>query len=125
MEKAKKDEASEKKEAAPQATRLMLFIPQNIKLLREETISVKALTDDGMVDTARDDLVELSLNRESQVHFKNGEKSIRVQLTKGEAEAQIMTGTAMETVIFRATWISGKSPLQSLVTNILVGGLLI
>jgi hypothetical protein len=103
----------------------MLFIPQNIKLLREETISVKALTDEGIVDTARDDLVELSLNKESQIRFKNGEKTIKVQLNKGEAEAQIMTGTAMETVIFRATWISGKSPLQSLVTNILVGGLLI
>ena len=125
MEESKQGEASEKKETVPQATRLMLFIPQNIKLLREETISVKALTDEGTVDTARDDLVELSLNIESQVHFKNGEKSIRVQLTKGEAEAQIKTGTAMETVIFRATWISGKSPLQSLVTNILIGGLLI
>jgi hypothetical protein len=120
-----KERGDEKKETAPQATKLMLFIPQNIKLLREETISVKALTDEGIVDTARDDLVELSLNKESQIRFKNGEKTIKVQLNKGEAEAQIMTGTAMETVIFRATWISGKSPLQSLVTNILVGGLLI
>jgi len=125
LEESRKSEGSEKKETAPQATKLMLFIPQNIKLLREETISVKALTDDGMVDTTRDDLVELSINKESQVHFKNGEKAIKVQLIKGEAEAQIMTGTAMETVIFRANWISGKSPLQSLVTNILVGGLLI
>lgn len=125
MEESRKSEGSEKKETAPQATKLMLFIPQNIKLLREETISVKALTDDGMVDTTRDDLVELSINKESQVHFKNGEKTIKVQLIKGEAEAQIMTGTAMGTVIFRANWISGKSPLQPLVTNILVGGLLI
>lgn len=120
-----KESGDEKKEAAPQATRLMLFIPQNIKLLREETISVKALTDEGTIDSARDDLVELSINKESQIQFKNGEKTIKVQLNKGEAEAQIMTGTAMGTVIFRATWISGKSPLQSLVTNILVGGLLI
>jgi len=120
-----KESGDEKKETAPQATRLMLFIPQNIKLLREETISVKALTDEGTIDSARDDLVELSINKESQIQFKNGEKTIKVQLNKGEAEAQIMTGTAMETVIFRATWISGKSPLQSLVTNILVGGLLI
>ncbi|MEM3003804.1 MAG: hypothetical protein QXO25_00100 [Candidatus Bathyarchaeia archaeon] len=125
MEESKRDESSEKKEAAPQATRLVLFIPQSMKLLREESISVKALTDDGVVDTARDDLVELSINKESQTRFKNGEKTVKVQLNKGEAEVQIMTGTAMETVIFRATWISGKSPLQSMVTNILVGGLLI
>ncbi|MBS7622126.1 hypothetical protein KEJ39_00405 [Candidatus Bathyarchaeota archaeon] len=125
MEESKRDEASVEKEAAPQATRLMLFIPQSMKLLREETISVKALTDDGIVDTARDDLVELSINKESQTCFKNGEKAVKVQLNKGEADAQIMTGSVMETVIFRATWISGKSPLQSIVTNILVGGLLI
>jgi hypothetical protein len=125
LEESKRDEASKKKEATPQATRLMLFFPQSIKLLREETISVKALTEDGIVDTARDDLVELSINKESQTRFKNGEKSVKLQLNKGEADVQIMTGTVMETVIFRATWISGKSPLQSVVTNVLVGGLLI
>jgi len=114
-----------KASAAPQANRLMLFFAENMKLLQEAPIIIRALTDEGTVDPTRDDVVEVSINQESRTAFKNGEKTLRIQLTNGEVSADIKTGTAMETVIFRASWISGKSPLQNVLTNILVGGLLI
>jgi len=118
---SEKKENSEKK-AAPQATRLVIFFPPSMKLLREEKINIKALTDDGIVDTTRNDQVELSINPESRVYFKNGEKTLKIQLIKGEADVEILTGDRMEVATFKATWISGKSPLLLYLTNMFIGG---
>jgi len=122
LEESKKSGASEKKETAPQAKRLMIFFPPSMKPRREEKINVKALTDDNLVDTTRDDQVELSINPECRVYFKNGEKTLKIQLVKGEADVEILTGDRMEVATFKATWISGKSPLQLFLTNMFIGG---
>lgn len=123
-ETSEKKETPEKKEAEPQATRLMMFFPP-MTLRIEGKISVKAMTDEDIIDTTRDDLVELSINPESKTHFKNGEKTVKLQLTKGEADVEISTGDRVETAVFRATWISGKSQLQSLMVVMPVGGVVI
>jgi len=114
-----KREPTEKKQ--PVATRLVIFLP-GIGRSTEKTIRVAAVTYEGKIDTTRDDTVELSINNECLMHFTDSSKNVQLKLINGEANATVISGQSLEVTIFKARWISGKTPLQSTqVTQVGIG----
>ncbi len=105
-----KSEPDQKKEL--EATRLVIFLP-GIERSTEKTIRVAAVTDGGQIATSRDDVVELSINNESRIHFKDSSKNVKLTLVNGEANATVMSDQLPGFSMFKAKWISGKTPLQS------------
>ena len=100
-------------EKRQEATRLVIFLPPK-KGISEATITVKAITDDGNIDTTRDDVIELSLNQESGTRFTDSSKTLRLTLVNGEVKANVLTKNFNEVVVINANWISGRTPLQSM-----------
>jgi hypothetical protein len=109
-----KSEPDENKE--PETTRLVIFLP-GIGRSTEKTIRVAAVTDEGQIETSRDDAVELSINIESRMHFKDASKNVKLTLVNGEANATVISDQLPGFSIFKAKWISGKTPLQSTQVN--------
>ncbi|MCX6659573.1 MAG: hypothetical protein NTX81_04245 [Candidatus Bathyarchaeota archaeon] len=105
----KKIEPPEKKQ--PEATRLVIFLP-GIDRSTEKTLRVAAVTDEGKVDTTRDDIVELSIGQDCRLRFKDSSKKVELKLLNGEANANLLSNQLPEASIFKARWISGRTPLQ-------------
>jgi hypothetical protein len=105
----KKIEPPEKKQ--PEATRLVIFLPGMDRSI-EKTLRVAAVTDEGKVDTTRDDIVELSIGQDCRTRFKDSLKRVELKLLNGEANATVLSGQLPEASIFKARWISGRTPLQ-------------
>ncbi len=115
-----KHEPAEKKQ--PEATRLVIFLP-GIERSTEKTLRVAAVTDEGKIDTTRDDTVELSINNEGRMRFKDSSKNVQLKLINGEANATVISDQSHGVSIFKARWIGGKTPLQPIqVTSIFVPG---
>lgn len=113
-----KDELEEEKK--PEATKLAIFL-SFIHKNRQKAISVKAITDEGKVDTSRDDEIELSINPESGLRFTDGTKKLMLKLVNGEVDATVKSGSLPEVAILTAKWISGKSSLSKIQVSHLVG----
>jgi hypothetical protein len=103
---------NESKDKQPEAARLVIFFP-GMQRSTEKTIRVAAVTDGGQIATFRDDVVELSINNESRMCFKDSSKNAQLKLVNGEANATVMSDQLPGFSIFKAKWISGKTPLQS------------
>lgn len=120
--KNKLEDQPESKEKKPEARRLVLILP-NIEKNVEKTIVVGAITDEGKIDTSRDDVVELSINHESRLRFTDSSKVRQLQLVNGEAKVNVLSGNLPEVTIMKIRWISGKTPLQNSQVSYLVGSL--
>jgi len=105
----RKIEPPEKKQ--PEATRLVIFLPGMDRSI-EKTLQVAAVTDEGKVDTTRDDVVELSIGQDCRLRFKDSSKNVKLKLLNGEANANLLSNQLPEASIFKARWISGRTPLQ-------------
>ena len=106
-----KPEPTQKKEL--EATRLVIFLP-GIGRSTEKTIRVAAVTDAGQIATSRDDVVELSINNESRMCFKDSSKNVQLKLVNGEASASVISDQLPGFSILKAKWVSRKTPLQSI-----------
>jgi hypothetical protein len=111
---------SKKEEKKPQATKLVIFLPR-IGKSEEKTIRVGAITDEGRIDTSRDDVIELSINHECRLRFKDSSKNITLKLVNGEATADVVSDRLPEVAILKAKSVSGKSPLQHVQLSYLIG----
>jgi hypothetical protein len=118
--KNKLEDQPESKEKKPEAKRLVLFLP-GIKKSTENTIVVGAVTDEGKIDTSRDDSVEFSINHESRLRFTDSSKVKQLQLVNGEAKVNVLSDQLPEVTIMKIRWISGKTPLQNTQVSYLVG----
>ncbi|MEM3003989.1 MAG: hypothetical protein QXO25_05280 [Candidatus Bathyarchaeia archaeon] len=116
MSTTSKSESEVKK---PTATRLVIFLP-GIEKLTEKTITVAAVTDEGKIDTERDDVVELSINHECRLRFSDGSKVKQLTLTKGEARVNVISDQLPEVPIIKARWVSGRTPLQGVQLTYLI-----
>jgi hypothetical protein len=121
-EKSPKPEEKDepKKEKEPEATKLAIFLTL-IGKNRQKDISIKSITDEGKVDTSRNDEIEVSINPESGLKFVDSSKKLRLKLINGEVNATVKSGQLPEVAIITAKWISGKSPLQKVQVSHLVG----
>jgi hypothetical protein len=111
---------SKKEDKKPQATKLVIFLPR-IGKSEQKTIKVGAITDEGKIDTSRDDVVELSINHECRLRFKDSSKNVTLKLVNGEATADVVSSGLPEVAIMKAKSVSGKSPLQHVQLTYLVG----
>ena len=118
--KNKLEDQPESKEKKPEAKRLVLFLP-GIEKSVERTIVVGAVTDEGKIDTSRDDVVEFSINHESRLRFADSSKVKQLQLVNGEAKVNVLSDQLPEVTIMKVRWISGKAPLQNAQVSYLVG----
>ena len=69
---------SKKEEKKAQATKLVIILP-HIGKFEQKTIKVGAITDEGKIDTSRDDVVELSINHECRLQFTDSSKNITLK----------------------------------------------
>ncbi len=94
--------------ARPQATSLRLIVDRpQVSLGETVQISILATSDDGRLDSTRDDLVEISVNPESRARLSES----RVNLTRGRVQVTLI-GEYAEPVVVTVTWISGRSTLR-------------
>jgi hypothetical protein len=111
---------SKKEEKKPQATKLVIILP-HIGKSEQKTIKVQAITDEGKIDTSRDDVIEFSINHECRLAFKGSSKNITLKLVNGLATADVVSSGQPEVAIMKAKSVSGKSPLQHVQLSYLIG----
>jgi hypothetical protein len=111
---------SKEEEKEPQATKLVIFLP-HIGKSEQKTIKVAAITDEGKIDTSRDDVVEFSINHECRLRLKDSSKNITLKLVNGEATVDVVSDRLPEVAIMKAKSVSGKSPLQPVQLTYLIG----
>ncbi|MEM3003788.1 MAG: hypothetical protein QXO25_00010 [Candidatus Bathyarchaeia archaeon] len=106
------------------ATRLMIFHEgYNIELGRPTELTVRAVNEEGLVDTSRDDLVQLNITSLSYMSTRSELSPTTLRLQNGSATA-FLIGRATEMVRITAEWKDGRSELKSalVVLNVGVGG---
>lgn len=123
---------SQKKKVRPRAkkkkikaTKLRIFYPQKIVLNKDTKLTIKALTDDNIVDTSRDDTVEVSLDESVMTKIKDGGHRKRIKLNKGEADVYLVTARTLGAFGVKVEWIEGPSPLKRALTTLFAGNLAI
>ncbi|MBS7623404.1 hypothetical protein KEJ39_07000 [Candidatus Bathyarchaeota archaeon] len=113
-------------ELPPSATRPILLPPvMHPRVVAEITV---AAVDDGMwLDTRRGELVEISLNPNSNARLGLAEaqqsewtQNTTIRFVEGKATFMIV-GDRLEVVIVSAKWIEGRSPLHSTITMRKIG----
>ncbi len=113
---------TKKEEKKPQATKLVIFLP-HIGKEEQKSIKVGAVTNEGKIDTSRDDVVEVSINHECRLRFKDSSKNITLKLVNGEATTEVISDKLAEVAIIKAKAVGGKSPLQHVHLTYLIGSL--
>jgi len=123
---------SQKKKVRPRAkkkkikaTKLRIFYPQKIVLNKDTKLTIKALTDDNIVDTSRDDTVEVSLDESIMTKIKDAGHRKRIKLNKGEADIYLVTSRTIGAFGVKVEWIDGPSPLTRALTTLFAGDLAI
>jgi hypothetical protein len=111
-----------KEKKQPEATKLVIFLPF-IGKSTEKIIKVAAITDEGKTDATRNDVIELSINSESRLRFPDSSKTKQLTLVNGEANATVVSDRYAETIILKAKWVSGKSPLVPAQVTHLIGSI--
>jgi len=106
------------------ATRLMIFHEgYNIELDRSVEVTIRAVNNEGLIDTSRDDLVELNITSLSYIITRSELSTTTIRLQNGTG-AVFLTGRATEVVRITANWKDGKTELKSgmLMLHVGVGG---
>lgn len=123
---------SQKKKVRPRAkkkkikaTKLRIFYPQKIVLNTDTKLTIKALTDDNIVDTSRNDTIEVSLDESVMTKIKDVGHKKRIKLKKGEADVYIVTSRTIGAFGIKAEWVDGPSPLTRALTTLFAGDLAI
>lgn len=107
------------------ATKLRIFYPQKIPLNKDTKLTIKALTDDNIVDTSRDDTIEVSLDESILTKLKDGGHRKKFKLNKGEVDIYVATGKTLGAFGIKVEWVDGPSPLTRALTTLFAGDLAI
>lgn len=103
------------------ATKLMIFHEgYNIEQDRTVELTIRAVDNDGTIDTSRNDTVELNATSLSYLTTRSELSATMFSLQNGTATVSF-TGHAQEMVRITASWKSGKSELKPGMITIHVG----
>jgi hypothetical protein len=121
----KKKISARAKKKKIKATKLRIFYPQKIMLNKDTKLTIKALTDDNIVDTSRDDTIEVILDESAAIKIKDVGHRKKIKLSKGEADIYLVTGKTIGAFGIKVEWVDGPSPLTRTVTTLFGGDLAI
>ncbi|MBS7623152.1 hypothetical protein KEJ39_05700 [Candidatus Bathyarchaeota archaeon] len=103
------------------ATKLMILHEgYNIELGKPTELTVRAVNEEGLVDTSRDDLVQLNITSLSYMSTHSELSATTLRLQNGSATAFVI-GRATEMVRITAEWKEGRSELKSALVVLSVG----
>jgi hypothetical protein len=109
------------------ASKLVIVKPSEIPIKSEVELTIKAVNDDGLLDTKRDDLVKIYLEPHSHAQIGYFERSniiwsdsLSVKLEGGYAKIKLVD-PEFERIRISVEWIAGKSQLDSIEVQLYVG----
>jgi hypothetical protein len=109
------------------ATKLVIVKPSEIPVGNEVELTIKAISDDGLLDTTRDDLVKIYLepNSHAQIGYFEQSKiiwsdSLSVKLDEGLIKIKFID-PEFERILISVEWIEGISKLDSVEVQLYVG----
>ncbi len=110
-----------------EASKLVIVKPSEIPVRGEVELTIKAISDDGLLDTERDDLVKIYLEPNSHAPIGYSETSniiwsdsLSVKLEDGFAKIKFVD-PEFERIRISVEWIEGKSQLDSVEVQLYVG----
>ena len=110
-----------------EASKLVIVKPSEIPVRGEVELTIKAISDDGLLDTKRDDLVKIYLEPNSHAPIGYSETSniiwsdsLSVKLEDGFAKIKFVD-PEFERIRISVEWIEGKSQLDSVEVQLYVG----
>ncbi|MCW4043269.1 MAG: hypothetical protein NWE90_06055 [Candidatus Bathyarchaeota archaeon] len=110
-----------------EASKLVIVKPSEIPVGGEVELTIKAISDDGLLDTKRDDLVKIYLEPNSHAQIGYSETSniiwsdsLSVKLEDGFAKIKFID-PEFERIRISVEWIEGKSQLDSVEVQLYVG----
>lgn len=121
----KKKISARAKKKKIKATKLRIFYPHKIMLNKDTKLTIKALTDDNIVDTSRDDTIEVILDESAATKIKDAGHRKKFKLNKGETDIYIVTGRVIGAFGIKVEWVDGPSPLTRTMTTLFAGDLAI
>ena len=110
-----------------EATKLVIVKPSEIPVGNKVELTIKAISDDGLLDTTRDDLVKIYLesNSHAQIGYSENSKiiwsdSLLVRLEDGLIKIKFID-PEFERIRISVEWIEGKTKLDSVEVQLYVG----
>ena len=104
-----------------EATRLLVAHEgYQVELDKPWELYIKAVNDQGLLDTSRDDLIEIEVKSISYMESRSEISATSLRLQNGTATI-IFIGHAQELVSVTANWKEGKSELKSGMVTLHVG----
>ncbi|WP_455280340.1 hypothetical protein [[Eubacterium] cellulosolvens] len=110
-----------------EASKLVIVKPSEIPVGSEVELTIKAVNDDGLLDTKRDDLVNIYLDPNSHAQIGYPERSnniwsdsLSVKLEDGLTKIKFVD-PEFERIRISVEWIEGKSQLNSVEIQLYVG----
>ena len=110
-----------------EASKLVIVKPSEIPIGNEVELTIKAISDDRLLDTTRDDLVKIYLepNSHAQIGYSETSQiiwsnSLSVRLENGLTKIKFID-PEFERIRISVEWIEGKSKLNSAEVQLYVG----
>lgn len=110
-----------------EASKLVIVKPSEIPIGNEVELIIKAISDEGLLDTKRDDLIKIYLepNSHAQIGYSETSKiiwsdSLSVRLEDGLTKIKFID-PEFERIRISVEWIEGKSQLDSVEVQLYVG----
>ncbi|MFC1506112.1 hypothetical protein ACFLQ6_03465 [Thermoproteota archaeon] len=110
-----------------EASKLVIVKPSEIPIGNEVELTIKAISDEGLLDTKRDDLIKIYLepNSHAQIGYSETSKiiwsdSLLVRLEDGLTKIKFID-PKFERIQISVEWIEGKSQLDSVEVQLYVG----
>ena len=112
-----------------EASQLVILKPSRaLHLGSEAELIIEAVSDEGLLDSSRNDLVNVSLSPNSHAQLGYSDRSrtiwhnsLIIKLEKGQCQIKFMD-KHMERVYISVEWLEGKSPLDSNIIELYPGG---
>jgi tetrahydromethanopterin S-methyltransferase subunit F len=110
-----------------EASKLVIVKPSEIPIGNEVELTIKAISDEGLLDTKRDDLIKIYLepNSHAQIGYSETSQiiwsnSLSVRLENGLTKIKFID-PEFERIRISVEWIEGKSQLDSVEVQLYVG----
>ena len=110
-----------------EASKLVIVKPSEIPLGSEVELTIKAVNDEGLLDTKRDDLVKIYLhpNSHAQIGYSKTSKiiwsdSLLLKLENGLRKIKLKD-PEFERIRISVEWIEGKTQLDSVHVQLYIG----
>ena len=110
-----------------EASKLVIVKPSEIPIGSEVELTIKAVSDEGLLDTNRDDLIKIYLDPDSHAQIGYPKPStiiwsdsLLVKLEDGLAKVKLRD-PEFERIRIYVVWIEGKSQLESIQAQLYIG----